>query len=259
MQYIDNELATVTIEDASLSFIEEKFDKLAYLFKKINIKQIFIDIKDPNEFDAISRKIAKQKNIFLRTNAMPKNEQEHYIVKCDVEFLKNLKTFGNMYYQAEYSDDLIDILRNNKLAIEKVIISVPDDMLSADKIFQKLDMPESDIMFANPVLTTSFLRAHPCNVFLCSGSKCHNKKSSLPRQIFIKPDGTVYPHGLCEHIMGNINDTDIDIILSGYKDSELNKRFVELHRKMFVRYILSGMIVTIVPDNCLKRIYHEIK
>ena len=48
----------------------------------------------------------------------------------------------------------MDALQKHNWLFDKIIIGVPDDMLSADFIFANRDLPNTDLMFSDFILTT---------------------------------------------------------------------------------------------------------
>lgn len=257
MKYLDTELATVTIKDASLDFIKRNGKKLIEKLYVANFQRIFIELSNNNDIIAISDIVQKYDNVFLCVNNISTKNIKNCINKIDISKLSTIKKTDSCFYQIQYSEQLLDMLQRHKWLFDKVIIDVPDDMLSADLIFANQGLPDTDLMFSDFILTAQTIKQHPCNIFLCSGLRCHGKKSTLPRNIFITPRGDVYIHKLPELIIGNINNDDIDVILNRYIDSSEHKKFIELNRKMYIKYILTGILTTVFTDNCLKRIYDE--
>ncbi|MFQ6695993.1 MAG: hypothetical protein ACLRFQ_01725 [Alphaproteobacteria bacterium] len=258
MKYLDTELATVTIKDVSLDFIKRNGKKLIEKLYVANFQRIFIELSDNNDVMNIYNIVQKYDNVFLCVKNSAIRNIKNCINKIDISELSTIKQNDSCFYQIQYSEHLLSALQKCKWLFDKIIIDIPDDMLSADTIFAGRNLPNTELMFSDFILTTQTIKQHPCNIFLCSGLKCHGKKSTLPRNIFITPGGDVYIHKLPKLIIGNINNDDIDVILKRYIDSPEHKIFIELNRKMYIKYILTGILTTIFTDNCLKRIYDEI-
>lgn len=257
MKYLDTELATATIKDATLDFIKRYGEKLIEKLYAANFQRIFIDVFDNNDAMDIYSMVQKYDNVFMCVNNLATRNIKNCINKIDIAEISTIKHNDSCFYQIRYSEQLLDVLQKHKWLFDKIIIGVPDDMLTADFIFTNRDLPNTDLMFSDFILTTKTIKQHPCNIFLCSGLKCHGKKSTLPRNIFITPSCDVYIHKLPKLIIGNINNDDIDVILNRYIDSQEHKKFIELNRKMYIKYILTDVLTTVFTDNCLKRIYDE--
>lgn len=255
MQYVDQEQATLTLHDVSIPFLEKNWDGLFKEIQAMNIKLIYIDILSSQDIDTILNIIKTRENVFIRTNSSCFGKKIHnHIIKCSFQDFQKNKQRRDVYYEIDYSLDLLRFLKNNKGFLKRIILSIPANVLSADEIFREFSFTKEEIMFNTPIISLNTIKEHPCNALLCSGTICHGGKGNLPRQLVINEKGDVSIQGFNEFILGNIYINNLASILTQYKNSSQHLKFIELNRKAFIRYVLSNIVKTLVWNNCVKSI-----
>lgn len=257
MQYLDTEFATVTLENATFDFISKRGVALVKSFLAANFQRIFVEIKNINEFKEIYSILKDYENVFFVLDTYVEGSFKNLIIKIQESYLPKVKLVPGIFYQVKYSESLILYIKKHKELLDYIIFSVPNDMLTADVVFKNNDFGDKELMFRDFILTVQTIKQHPCNIFLCSGLHCHGKKSTLPRNLCVKPNGDVIMHKLERFVLGNINIDTFEEMLLKYENGPLHKKFIDLNRKMYIRYVLTNLLVTIFPDNCLKRICDE--
>lgn len=87
---------------------------------------------------------------------------------------------------------------------------------------------------------SSFVKEHPCNIYACNGTSCHNFSPNVPRKIVVNFNGDVYLMSSDiskEFILGNIYEDNIGSILDDYNNNATIKKFRKLCNYVYFKIV----------------------
>lgn len=110
-----------------------------------------------------------------------------------------------------------------------------------DEILKTMRSSEKIVYLENGFFTKDYVIDHPCNIYLCSGKKCHTNKGALVRRIFIDCHGDIYPDFMIEkdYKIGNIEDVNLKEMIISDDFYKINKKFLKICSKIFFLYIVN--------------------
>lgn len=160
------------------------------------------------------------------------------------------KYFPNVYWEIFVKDE--EAIMDRYMDVENVIWNLEFCKTNWEIFNSKIEYlidgyKRNELMLSNVLLTNSLIREHPCNVYLCTGERCHSGHGNVPRYITIEANGQMYPYTLKkdEYMLGNISDVSDDFEKQ-YQKSEAKKNFVEINRKLYVN-IFDKCNYTFIP------------
>lgn len=138
------------------------------------------------------------------------------------------------FFEIEFRQDISKSL----FSMSNIIWSIPFyDWESFDKDFNHLlnNCTSDELMIKQEVLSTVLIKEHPCNVYLCSGDKCHSQHGNFPRYIYVSATGDMYPYEFLneKYRIGNVINSYSDTF-SIYDKSKEKANFIALNRNLYL-------------------------
>jgi hypothetical protein len=213
----------------------------------LEIDNIVLNLSHINE-DLISLLSEKIKCVSININNT--DEDEKVIM---INSFKKLNKNVGINIEDNGTENLIDLTQKiySKYNPNYIVISpeyLVNDMTNLSlyknlfteyqKVIKELPIP---IYMEVGIFHKSFIMDHPCNIYLCSGEKCHTSKGSKPRRLCIDINGDVIPEDFNfnrDYKLGNIKDGSIIEIINSNKNTEIDKKFIMLCRTLHEQVVI---------------------
>lgn len=207
MNFSDSDLAIIYVDYKAFDLVFKNKKDLS------NISIIVNGIENDDICKIINTNYPN--NIYFEVSNLLKNDFGDYpniiydfklIKKRDIEGIKkiNFTDIDNIYFkiilnldmdveEIEFIFEFIKEIKNINFIIDfdKVEENLGDKYL---KVYTMIDECENLYIDRKNYLTDTLLK-HPCNMCLCSGSKCHSQKSKYPKFVEVDENLNVYLYG----------------------------------------------------------------
>lgn len=178
------------------------------------------------------------------TNAVPFDLLDNcIIVNCNNNLIINDKSIYNLI---DFDESSVTFIKQKFKENIKIIVNPIIDVKNISKFFKNLnllfdDLEDVEISLNGYLVSSSLMKEHPCNAYLCDGWKCGKIISCLPKHIYIDSEFNAYPHDLtCEkYIIGNLKNSKLTTVLDKYYMSSNYLNFINSCKKVFIKYLVN--------------------
>lgn len=243
------ENSTIQIDTDDLEVIQ----KALVFAKRYGITRVIIYRNDVTKIDYINCQAMNypEVSIWIKLNAM--QYYNIYSEYSNVNFvlcmkLNEFEKYNSIKAYKEISINCGDNISDCKYVDDLIIWNLKFDCNKWDEFdeqLKKLFELKEEIMIENILLSTSDIISHPCNVYLCSGVKCHSSHGDIPRYITVNAAGKMFPYSLMNSklCLGSIFNENV---VEDYRMSEAKKLFINANRELYLK-IMDKCNYSLIP------------
>ena len=243
------ENSTILIETDDLEVIQR-----ALVFaKRYEVTRAIIYCDDAMKIDCINRQAMNypKVSIWIKLNVM--SYDYIYSEYSNVNFvlcmkLNELEKYNSIKAYKEISVNCDENIADCKYVDDLIIWNLKFDSNKWDEFDEQLNELielKEEVMIENILLSASDIISHPCNVYLCSGMKCHLSHGDIPRYITINAAGEMFPYSLMDSnlCVGSIFNENV---VDDYLTSEAKKLFINANRELYLK-IMDKCNYSLIP------------
>lgn len=211
-------------------------EKLDQIISENSGKTFFV--QSPKDFDGFYHQ-----NVLLSATVSAQEVGVLDSHRCQVVFI--LFDLSKDYTEFDWNALADCINQNSQISFFASFTATNDNILleRCAFILNKLCNLNAHFFFTPQIKSAALVIEHPCNAYLCNGTKCHGGKSPYPRYIYLNANGA-YPYQCMDNRISFLQDIsqceirDIHTAFLKYKDSDSYKLFVSCNKYIFASYIL---------------------
>lgn len=252
MKYSIEEYALLTVEDSFFDFYD--MDYYISQWQRHNFAAMNIKVMDKaSTIEPIFFKLSQFFDVNIEycfQNIQYVEKPLKYGSSLKIEFTELDEFMDNLYtiLGLNFTFFSLDICLSNCYDMKKIekLISSINQIVVINPYFKNNDLdiynyskfldwllktPYENIRLSNNHIHVNSLRRHPCHIGACKAERCHMRKSGLPKNIYIKKDGSVQLFS--KFSIGTLKEKELEDLL--YISQE---NYLDINGKLFTEEII---------------------